>query len=205
MTGITVTGYGEASAPPDVFHARLTINCDGTDVSTAMRDAAERTAAVTSALRTLGLADRELRTTGLAVRPRHNRDGAHVGYTASHRLTATCHDVELGGRLLATASEAAGNQLGVDHIGLEVDDQQPVLRQAREKAFMDARTRAGEYAALAGRELGPVELVQEGIVAPPVPFAGVRTLQQADYGGELGIEAGENTVNASVTVTWSWA
>jgi uncharacterized protein YggE len=202
--GITVTGYGEASAPPDVLRARFAVGCGDVSVSRAMQAVAERTAAVTAALREVGVADADLQTSSVAVHQRHNRDGAPIGYRAVHSITATCRDAGRAGRLLSAAGDAGGNDLSIDHVGLDLDAREPVLAKAREAAFEDARRRAEHYAVLAGRRLGAVVVVHEGPVAgPPEPRHGVRLM--AAESADLGIEAGENTVRTSVTVSWSWA
>lgn len=199
-----MTGYGEATTTPDVLRVVLTVGCHGEDVSTAMHDAAVRTEAVTTALRELGLGDRDLRTSGVGVRQRHSRQGAAAGYRASHTLTVTCRDVSQGGRLLSAAGAAAGNDLSVDHVGLDVADRGPVLERAREAAFHDARSRAQQYAVLAGRELGEVRQVDETTsAAPPTPRGGMQMM--AAESGDIGVESGESTVGATVTVTWGWA
>lgn len=204
--GVRVTGYGEASASPDVLRVVLTISCDGADVSSAMSDAAQRTDAVTTALRELDVTDRDLRTEGVDVHRRHNRGGAVAGYRAQHTLAVTCRDVDRAGRLLAAAGDAAGNDLSIDHVGLDIEDRTTVLQQARQAAFEDARGRAERYAVLAGRELGEVQTVVEGTSAgPPAPRGGIRMMAAAAESAELGVEGGDSTLGATVTVTWSWA
>lgn len=203
--GVTVSGYGEAAAEPDVLRVVLTVGCEGADVSAAMNDAAHRTEAVTSALRDLGVEDRDLRTSGVEVRQRHNRQGVAAGYRARHSLTVTCRDVALGGRLLGVAGEAAGNALAVDHVGLDLEDSTAVLARAREVAFADARSRAGQYAVLADRPLGEVQQVWEGTSAgPPAPRGGMVMMAAAES-GDIGVEAGETVRRVTVTVTWGWA
>lgn len=203
--GVRVTGYGEAAASPDVLRLVLTIGCDGADVSTAMRDAANRTDAVTTALRGLGLHDRDLRTVGLNVHRRHNRGGVVAGYRALHTLAVTCHEVDRAGALLAAAGDAAGNDLAIDHVGLEIEDRSAVLQQARQAAFEDARLRAAAYAVLAGRELGAVQTVVEGTSAgPPAPRGGMQ-MMAATESADLRVEGGESSLSAAVTVTWGWA
>lgn len=204
-TGVTVSGYGEAAAEPDVLRVVLGVGCDGADVSSAMRDAADRTQAVTSALRELGVADRDLRTSGVEVRQRHNRQGAAVGYRARHTMTVTCRDVGLGGRLLGVAGEAGGDALAIDHVGLDLEDSAPVLARARQGAFEDARSRAEQYAGLAGRSLGQVQQVWEGTSAGPPAPRGDRLMMAAAEPGEIGVEAGETVRRVTVTVTWGWA
>lgn len=202
--GVTVSGHGEAAAHPDVLRVVLSVGCDGADVSTAMRDAAQRSEAVTAALRELGVENQDLRTSGVDVRQRHNRQGVAAGYQAKHTLAVTCRDTALGGRLLTAAGEAAGNALAVDQVRLDIDDSSAVLEQARQAAFEDARARAGQYAVLADRPLGQVQQIWEGTSpGPQAPRGGM--VMMAAESGDIGVETGETVRQVSVTVTWGWA
>lgn len=201
--GVTVTGYGKAAAPPDVLRAHFTVHGDAADVSSAIGLAADRESAVATALREFGIPDRDLQTAGMAVHPRHNQSGVVIGYRATHTLTVSCRDVSQGGALLSSATRAGGNDISVDHVGLDIDDPAALQAQAREAAFADARARAEQFAALAGHALGPVNSVFEGQPGQQ-PFPRAAGMAMAEMASAPRVEAGENTVHAQVTVTWSW-
>ena len=199
---VEVTGSGTASAAPDVVRVRAGVRCDADDVSTALADAGSRARALAQAARDHGVADADLRTTGTGVHPRHDREGVTVvGYTAYQSLSVTVRDPALVGSLVEAFAGAAGNALTIDHIGLELADPAPLLAQAREAAFADARAKAEQYAALAGRELGKVERlsdVERGGAQPR--FA----MMAAGKAADLSVELGENSVTATVAVRWEW-
>ena len=207
MTGhsgphVEVTGSGTASAAPDVVRVRAGVRCDGVDVSSALADADSRARGLAQAARDHGVADADLRTTGTGVHPRHDGEGVTVvGYTAYQSLSVTVRDPALVGSLVEAFAGAAGNALTIDHIGLELADSAPLLAQAREAAFADARAKAEQYAALAGRELGKVERlsdVERGGAQPR--FA----MMAAGKAADLSVELGENSVTATVAVRWEW-
>jgi len=56
---------------------------------------------------------------------------------------------------------AVGDDIRVHGVGLQVDDDDELRRQARDAAFADAREKAEQYASLAGRALGPVRSIDE--------------------------------------------
>jgi uncharacterized protein len=207
MTGhsgshVEVTGSGTAAAAPDVVRVRAGVRCDGDDVSSALADAGSRAQGLAQAARDHGVADADLRTTGTGVHPRHDREGvAVVGYTAYQSLSVTVRDPALVGSLVDAFAGAAGNALTIDNIGLELADSAPLLARARESAFADARAKAEQYAALAGRELGKVERlsdVERGGTQPR--FA----MMAAGKAADLSVELGENSVTATVVVRWEW-
>jgi len=178
------------------------VRCDGDNVSSALADAGSRAQGLAQAARDHGVADADLRTTGTGVHPRHDREGVTVvGYTAYQSLSVTVRDPDRVGSLVEAFAGAAGNALTIDHIGLELADSAPLLAQARDAAFADAKAKAEQYAALAGRELGKVERlsdVDRGGVQPR--FA----MMAAGKAADLSVELGENSVTATVAVRWEW-
>jgi len=203
--GITVTGTGEASQAPDTFRAQLTIGCERSDVSSALSAMGERMSQVVGSLRELGLLDKHLQSTGARVHPRYGRDGVTiVGYQASQGLAVICPDLSKGGQCLTAAAQAGGNDLGIDNISLEISDPAPLRVLARERAFADAQSRAAEYAALAGRELGALKSLQEGGGYSPRD-AGAMYRLAAPTAGAVDIEGGESTISVTVAARWSRA
>jgi uncharacterized protein YggE len=202
VTGhLEVSGSGRAGAVPDVVRVRAGVRCEAQDVSSALADASGRAAALAQAARDHGVADRDLQTTGTGVHARQDREGvAIVGYTAYQTLSVTVRDPDRVGDVVRAFAGAAGNALTIDHIGLELGDPRPLLEQAREAAFADARGKAEQYAALAGRTLGKVvglTDVVEGGVQPRYELMAAKTAGSS-------VELGENSVTATVTVRWEW-
>ena len=132
------------------------------------------------------------------MRTRTDKDGSVVGYVAHQRLRLRVRDTGAVGALLEGLADAAGDAFGVDELGFEVEDPQPLHEQARAAAFADARARAEQYAALAGRLLGPVLRVEDGDGAA-VPVARGRAMA-AESMAAMPVAAGESQVHAAVVV-----
>ncbi|KRE57265.1 SIMPL domain-containing protein [Phycicoccus sp. Soil748] len=198
---IEVSGTGQASAVPDVVRLRVGVRCEADDVSSALTDAAGRTAALAQAARDHGVEPSDLRTTDTGVQPRHDREGTTVlGYNAYQTLSVTVRDPARAGSLVSAFAGAAGDALTVDHLGLELADPRPLLASARDAAFADARSKAEQYAALAGRELGKVLAVTDVVQGGPQPRMALMAARTTDGFVELG----ENTVTTTVVVRWDW-
>lgn len=198
---IEVSGTGWASAVPDVVRLRVGVRCGAGDVSSALSDATGRAAALAQAARDHGVEPTDLATTDTGVHPRHDREGvAVVGYTAYQNLSVTVRDPSRAGSLVSAFAGAAGDALTIDHLGLEVADPRPLLASAREAAFGDARAKAEQYAALAGRTLGKVRTVTDVVDGGPQP----RMALMAARTTEGFVELGENTVTTTVVVRWDW-
>lgn len=196
---LETTGRGRASGVPDVVRIQAGVRCDADDVSGALADAGQRASAVARAARDHGVDSRDLRTTSTGVQPRYDKDGtAVVGYTAYQTLSVTIRDRDLVGSLVEAFAGAAGNALTLDNVGLDLADPEPLLAAAREAAFADARVKAEQYAALAGRGLGKVVHLSDVVEGGPQPRFAKMALGAAD----TSVEAGEHTVTATVAVRW---
>lgn len=201
---VTVSGTGGASAAPDVVQVSLQVGHDSSDVATALDGAAESAAAVISSLREAGVAPGDIRTETISVNQRWDHQGnGPDGFSASQRLSVTVREVDAAGTVLTAAAAAGGNALLVDSLTLEVSDPEPALREARDGAFADARSRAEQYAGLARVRLGEVVDISEGgSVAGPVPISARRAKAEAAMSMPMPVEGSSQGFTASVTVTW---
>jgi uncharacterized protein YggE len=201
---LTVTGAGVASAVPDVVRLDVGVRCEAPDVGAALSDAGARAAAVAQAAHDHGVGPHDLQTTGAGVQPRYDREGVEVvGYSAHQSLQLAVRDPARLSPLVDAFAGVAGNALTIDRISLEVSDPEPLRRRARRAAFEDARAKAEEYAALAGRTLGKVTALTDVVQGGPQPRYELMAARAASAGA-LPVELGENTVTASVAVRWDW-
>ena len=202
---VQVTGSGRASATPDVVRLALGVTCDGDDVSSALREVGTRVQAIGAAARAQDVRSNDISSTGAGVHPRYDRDGQRVvGYQANHRLGVLVRDVDRVGAVVDAVAGVAGNSLSVDSIQLDLSDVSALQDEARSAAVLDARAKAAQYAALSDATLGQVLAVVEGAVgvAPGRPMM----LAARDMAASaMPVEAGEQAVTATVTVTWALA
>ncbi len=197
---VEVLGSGTASAVPDVVVLDARVQCEADDVAGALGAATSRVTTALQAVADHGVAAADRRTTGMGVSPRWDRDGSGVvGYTAYQSLRLLVRDRERVGDLVNALAGAAGDAFGLDGVTLEVADPAPLLERARTAAFADARAKAEQYAALAGRPLGPVlRVTEEPHRGMPVPRFAAKAAM--DAGSAMPVEAGESAVSATVTV-----
>jgi len=201
-SGITVTGTGQAQAPADLLRIHLNIGRDAADVSAAVEAVAEQTEAVTAALSGQGVAAADLRTSAVNVYPHYGESMQIAGYRASHSLTVSTADLTGFGRLLKVAIDAIGNDLGLDQLTFDIADKSPLVEQARQSAFTDARQRAEHLAELSGRRLSRIEsVVETRDYGPPVPMA---SPSGGRASADIAVAPGQQTVESSVTVRWAW-
>ena len=85
----------------------------------------------------------------------------------------TVRDLSTASRVLAVITSTGGNATRLNSVNLSINDDSQLLRDARARAFNDAKDRAQQFADLSGLKLGNVLSIAEvpGAVPPmPVPM-----------------------------------
>ena len=193
---LVVTGTGEARATPDVAMTSFT----------AMRE-------VTSGMRALGVADRDLQTSGFSINPQYRYDNQNdgtqkppeiVAYEVRNSLTVRVRDIGKLGEILDRAVTLGVNQGG--EISFDVAEPQAARNAARQEAVSDAMATAKVLAEAAGVTLGPVrEISESGSQMPPQPMGRSMKMMAAEAAPSVPVETGENNFNASVRMVFSIA
>jgi uncharacterized protein len=201
--GITVSGTGAVSAPPDVVVLSLGVEATASSVESVLARATEAQSALRAALLEAGAAEADLRSGQTSLWTDNGPHGSGpVRHTARLGTAATVRDVASAGRVLSAALAAAGDAARMDGMSFSHADPAALADEARDKAFADAARKARRLASSAGRGLGEVLWVQEGPRPPtPGPMAGARVMAAA---AEVAVDPGEQEVGASVTVCWAW-
>jgi uncharacterized protein YggE len=201
MRTVTVTGTGTSTTAPDSAVVRVAAVARGAGVAEAY-DA--MSAAASSLVEVAGrhTERRRIASTGISVWPWHDRDGQRQGYEAKHGYAIGCADLGGAGAMLSELAREIGDGLAVDSVGLEVTEDHGAAASARAAAFEDARARASALAEMAGAQLGAVQSIVEGDpAAGPSPMPRMAMMRESAGG----IEPGETTVTAVVTVVWALA
>ncbi|MBM6404347.1 SIMPL domain-containing protein [Phycicoccus sp. CSK15P-2] len=185
---IEVVGTGTAVATPDVVVLDVRVSTEADDVAGALGALTDRLDGAMQAAADHGVAAADRRTTGMGLVPRWHPERQRTdGFTASQSVRLRVRDRDRLGDLVAALAGAAGDALGIDGVTAEVADPGPLRERARAAAFADAWARAGQYAGLAGRHLGPVLRVTEetgepGGHAPQVRLAAAETAPGVETG-----------------------
>jgi uncharacterized protein YggE len=171
---ITVFGEGRVREAPDIARTTVGVEVTAPSAAEATREAATRMAAVISALKLLGIADRDLQTSAFSIQservfpppsPAGQPPGApQIRYSASNSVAVTIRDPARTGAVLDAAVSAGANQ--VWGVSFAHSDEDGLRRRARELAVADARSRAEGLARAAGLTLGAVLSIDEVGVQP---------------------------------------
>jgi uncharacterized protein YggE len=192
---ISVEGRGIAFGEPDVATLELGVTATDPDVRTSVARLDEGIAAVTEALRALGVPERAIRTISYNVwreeqYPQDGTGSARISFRAQHMLSVELPGARQAGEALAAAVEAGANAVGGIIFGFS--DPAELERRAREEAVADARAKAEQLALAAGVTLGTPLAIRElaGERDPVQPFERSAAVLSASpiAGGELSVE-----------------
>lgn len=170
---ITVLGEGTVTTQPDVAQIQVGVEVKGDNAQDASAEAADTMNAILAALARLGVANKDIQTTGfnIWVEQPAGPDGRptdQVIYHVGNSVSVTVRDLDTIGDVLDAAIAAGANS--IYGVNFSLDDPDEVMAEARSKAAEDALARAQELAGLHGVALGEVVSVSEVINGAAVPM-----------------------------------
>lgn len=196
---VTVVGSGQVQGVPDTLTADVGIEFSAPDVTTAMNGTNERQQSVIKALSGAGVDRKDISTTEVSLQPEYlGTEGTISGYRASNSIRVKIHPADSASRVLAVIVDAGGDATRINSVGYSIADDSQLVKDARARAFEDAKARAQQYAQLSGLKLGRVISISEPGAAPTAPPAPPRGAMPAN----VPLEPGQQTVNFSVTAVW---
>lgn len=171
----------------------------------AMQQNAREMTAVIGRIKSLGVAEQDIQTTGINLSAQYDYDQAQQkqifrGYQASNRVSVVLRKVDDAGRVL-DALVAAG-ATDIDGPTFSIDDDTSAKAQARKAALQRANGQALEYAQLAGYSGVRLLEVSEAIYSSrPQPMLERVALQAADF-AKTPVQPGLVAANVSITVKY---
>lgn len=202
---ISVTGYGEVAAKPDIARVTAGVSSFARTAAKALSDNAAAMNRVFTVLRAAGVAEKDMVTTNISLSPRwrnrQTQDGGRmqelVGYDASNQVRITSRDLDGLGALLGALTEAGGNELR--GVMFDIADKAELEAEARRRAVRDGFAKAGVYAEAAGVALGQLISAQEA--GGPVPAFRGRVMMES--AAATPIAPGEHVLSASVALVFA--
>jgi uncharacterized protein YggE len=205
---IRVTGTGEASVAPDMAIINLTVARNAETAEKALADNNTAMNQVLAALKTAGIAEKDLQTSNFSIYPQYQQNEPKngrvdppkiIGYEVQNGVTVKIRDLKALGGIIDQSVKLGVNQGG--QITFTNDDPLGARTEARKKAVADAMEKARTLAEAAGVKVGKVVDISEGgdRFMPPSPAPRMAMMKaEAD---SVAVAAGENTYSISVTMT----
>ena len=198
---ITVSASGKVTVVPDVARITLGVTTTKTTVKAAREAGAQAMTAIIDAIKALGVAEADIRTTNLSLYPQYGSGSTPkvVGYQISEQVTITVRDLDKAGDVVDAAT--AKGATDVNGISFELADPVKALNDARAAAVAAARTSAQAMAGAANVNLGTVVSITDSTSPSPI-FYGYGDMKAAAPDVATPVQPGTQDMSATVTVVF---
>lgn len=195
--------FESVDAAPDQATVSAGVTTTEPTATAAMRRNAEEMTKVIARIKALGIAEKDIQTTGVALGPQYDyQNGSPVfrGYQANNRVSVILRKIDDTGRVLDALVEAGATDIGGPSFAIA--DDTALKEQARKAAVARGAAQARAYAAMLGYADAKVLAVTESIegVAPVFGFAQAKAM--ALEATATPIQAGQVSSVVSVTITY---
>ena len=199
-TRLEISATGEATRVPDVAIITAGVVTRAASARAALAQNAARMDRVRAALKSAGIADRDIQTSNISLNPeyRYVQDKAPqlIGYSASNQLSVRFRDIAKSGDILdALVAEGANSISGPN---LTIDKPEEALDEARTKAVGVGRARAELYARALGMRVVRLVSVSESGGGYPVPPPMPVMMEARAQASSTKIDPGEQKLSVSL-------
>lgn len=220
---ISLSGYGEVQAVPDIANIYFTITKESKMVKDAQDMVAEVEKSAIDMLKENGVAEKDFKATNASFYPKYeyqsesgvrlpcNQWGCPpstgkqviVGYEASESITVKVRNTDDVGKIM----QGLGT-LGVTNLSgpnFAIDDEEALKMEARREAIKDAKEKAKVLARDLGVHLGRIASFQEDGGYYPVMYkteASNMAIDSSATGAPATLPTGENTISSTVTIMY---
>jgi uncharacterized protein YggE len=197
---VTVVGSGKVQGTPDTVTVDAAIETIAPDATSALNQSNDRMTAVLDAVKSQGIDPKDIGTTGVTLQPQYGDNSDITAYRASNSIEVKVRKFDVASQVITALQTAGGNATRINSVKLSIEDDSQLVKDARTRAFNDAKDRAEQYAGLSGLDLGKVISISEAgaNVPPPTPMPRYDSMAEA----AVPMEPGQQTVGFSVTVVW---
>lgn len=199
-----VSGEGKVVVIPDQATLSMGVQEQGYNLKTVQEQVNKTMASLTKSLKEMGIAEKDIKTTGYNYYPDYNNKNMYTAYANVQVVVRDLDQVSPVMDLIGT--------LGLDNVsgpsfGLSDELMNKTVKEARGLAIDKAKAKAEELSSLAGMRLGRIVNVTEGANRSPNYMARDAVVPMAAGGAvmektETPVEAGSSEVSVSVTLSY---
>jgi uncharacterized protein YggE len=207
---IVTTASGEVRVAPDRATIQIGVQSRATTAAAAATQNSQKQQAIIDAIKARGVPAAQITTSNFNVIPetRYDREGQAAPRTTSYlvinTVTVELRRIDQVGPVIDAALAAGANQ--INSLGFGLANADSARRAALAEAVAKSRADAEVMARAAGGSIGSlIELnsVDQYMPGPPRPFD-MRVAVGAVAEAKVPVEAGEETVRATVTARWQF-
>lgn len=205
--GVVVKGESKITAKPDLARVTLGVETQGPSAGEAQQKNAESMTRLIAVLKGMGLAGKDIQTTGLSLNPMRkyikelNREQI-IGYRAVNQVTVSISDLTKVSEALDQSVKAGANN--IEQIVFLVESPEKLRDQALAMAVKDARVKAEVMAKAAGKRItGTIAISEANLDLQPYQADSYKIeAQMAAAAANTPVEPGVVKVIANVQVNY---
>lgn len=200
---ITVSASGKITVVPDVARVNLGVTITRSTVKAVREAGAKSMTDIIAALKALGIAEADIKTTNLSLYPQYGNGSAPkvVGYQISEQVQVTVRDLDKAGDAVDAATGKGATD--VQGISFELADPVKAQNEARAAAVEAARVSAQAMASAGKVSLGAVVSITDA--SPPLPIYYGYGAMKGGAATDLAtpVQPGTQDLTATVTVIFA--
>lgn len=201
----TVSGEGKVTVVPDTGIVDLGINLTRPTVKSAQTEVNNIINKISADTKKLGVDSKDLKTSNYSIYPEYDYrtgTGKITGYRVQASITIRVRDLEKINQVIDSGTAGGANTVSGIQLTVDEEKQKDLLKQARELAVKEAKTKAESLASAAGITLGRIINVQESENNPPRPVAFLAKDAAVGMGGggNTEIQTGSTDIISNVTL-----
>ncbi|MEK7101599.1 MAG: SIMPL domain-containing protein, partial [Patescibacteria group bacterium] len=213
---ITVQGTGQATLPPDVARVSFTVQNTATTVAAAQEATTKQTNEALNFVKEQGIAEKDVKTLSYNISPQYSYPNPCTrgelcpdyysgtpkitGYQVSESIQVTMRDLTAVGAMLGGLGKLGVQNVNGPDFGL--DDSTAGYNAARVDAINKAKTQAQSLSKQLGVRLGKIVNFSESSGGYSYPMMYGLGGAAESKSATPDVPAGENTYNASVSITY---
>jgi uncharacterized protein len=201
----TVSGEGKATAIPDTAIANFGVTKTASSVENAKNDTNTAMNNIISGLKNLGIKDKKITTTNYSILPNYDYNASRntiAGYTVTQNLQVEITPIEKANQAVDVCTANGANMVGSIQFTVNDEKKLELENSARADAINKAKTKAENIARVSGIRLGRLINVSESSPFNPPLMYSAKAADSVSTGSETQLQAGENTVTITVTLSY---
>lgn len=207
----TVEGTGKVTVVPDTALVNLGISVTKPTVKDAQAEANKVINSTGEDLKSMGVDKKDIETSNYSIYPQYDYSAGRnriTGYNVNANLTITVRDLTKVNEVIDSATANGANTVGGISLTINEDRRKELLKEAREKAVAEAKTKAETLASAAGISLGRIINIQESQASYPLPYdrmsmaKSVMPLEGAGGAGDTNIEPGSTDISTTIILSY---
>ena len=160
---LSVDGQGTGTATPDMATVTIGVTTQGKDAAKAQNDNAWVSNQIQSAVRGLGIDEKDIQTRNYSFYPNYSTEKDHrnevTGYTVNNSVIVVVRDIKLTGKVIDAALNNGANE--INSLDFSASDTKAVRKVALLNAVQDARDKADIIAKGLGKRIVGIQSVSE--------------------------------------------